>query len=238
MGSGPLVEHTGLLCIGDPHLASRVPGFRRDDYPEAILGKLAWCLSYARENNLLPAILGDFFHYPRDISNWLLVRILELLDGPVLGIAGNHDCKENELDMDDALAILWASGRLRLLERSGPWCGHMSGRAVVVGGSAWGQALPARFAPEQISRVEGPPLVIWLTHHDIRFPVYEEVGRLIPREIPGIDILVNGHIHCPSADIVTGTTTWINPGNIARIRRSDSAEIRTLAEEVYSDGSK
>ena len=29
----------GLLFIGDPHLASRVPGFRKDDYPRTILAK-------------------------------------------------------------------------------------------------------------------------------------------------------------------------------------------------------
>jgi hypothetical protein len=50
-------EWTGLLCIGDPHLASRVPGFRKDDYPRAILGKLTWAFNYAREHNLLPVIL-------------------------------------------------------------------------------------------------------------------------------------------------------------------------------------
>jgi hypothetical protein len=55
-------EYTGLLCIGDPHLASRVPGFRKDDYPRAILDKLTWTLRYAAEHRLLPAILGDLFH--------------------------------------------------------------------------------------------------------------------------------------------------------------------------------
>ncbi len=215
-------EYTGLLCIGDPHLASRVPGFRKDDYPRAILDKLTWALNYALEHRLLPAILGDLFHWPRDNANRMLVRLLELFEGTVLGIAGNHDCKENELAADDALSVLWAAGRLRLLERSGPWTGTMRGRTIIVGGTAWGQPLPTAFDPTEIAVDGAASLVVWLAHHDIKFPGYEEVGRFVPHEIPGVDILVNGHIHRPLADVVARTTTWLNPGNIARVRRSDA----------------
>jgi predicted phosphodiesterase len=215
-------QYAGLLCIGDPHLASRVPGFRKDEYPQVILDKLTWSLNYASEHRLLPVILGDLFHWPRDNANWMLVRLLELFEGTVLGIAGNHDCKENQLGADDALSVLWAAGRLRLLERSGPWSGRMEGRTVVVGGTAWGQPLPIGFDQRDINVDGTTPLVVWLAHHDIRFPGYEEVGRYVPREIPGVDILVNGHIHRPLADVVAGVTTWVNPGNIARVRRSDA----------------
>jgi DNA repair exonuclease SbcCD nuclease subunit len=214
-------EYSGLLCIGDPHLASRVPGFRKDDYPQAILKKLTWALNYASEHHLLPAILGDLFHWPRDNANWMLVRLLELFEGTVLGIAGNHDCKENELGTDDSLSVLSAAGRLRLLNCSDPWCGTMGGRTVVVGGTAWGQHLPTRFDSTDIGVHVSDALVIWLAHHDVRFPGYEEIGRFDPHEIPGVDIVVNGHIHRPLADVLAGTTTWVNPGNIARYRRND-----------------
>ena len=70
----PMPEQMGLLFIGDPHLASRPPGFRKDDYPATILEKLRWCLHYAEENNLRPIFLGDLFDFPRDNANWLLVR--------------------------------------------------------------------------------------------------------------------------------------------------------------------
>jgi DNA repair exonuclease SbcCD nuclease subunit len=219
-------EYTGLLCIGDPHLASRVPGFRKDDYPRTILDKLTWALDYAWEHRLLPAILGDLFHWPRDNANRLLVRLLELFEGTVLGIAGNHDCKENERGADDALSVLCAAGRLRLLERSGPWCGSVEGRTVVVGGTAWGQPLPTEFDTSDFAAGQTAPLVIWLVHHDVRFPGYPGFSRFDPHEIPGIDVVVNGHIHRPLADVVTGTTTWVNPGNIARIKRDDADRVR------------
>ena len=49
-----------------PHLASRIPGFPKDDYMEAIFKKLEYALNYAEEHNLLPVILGDLFNWPRD----------------------------------------------------------------------------------------------------------------------------------------------------------------------------
>src|SRR3954466_15620706 len=80
----PERSYDGVLCIGDPHLSSRVPGFRKDDYPRAILAKLRWAMTLAQRENLLPVLLGDLFHYPRDNANWLIVELLELFHGTVL----------------------------------------------------------------------------------------------------------------------------------------------------------
>jgi hypothetical protein len=102
--------YTGLLCIGDPHLASRAPGFRKDDYPRNVLAKLEWAMNYAESNALLPIILGDLFHYPRDNANWLIVQLLDLFKHPVLAVSGNHDCNENTLTEDDSLSVLSAAG--------------------------------------------------------------------------------------------------------------------------------
>jgi predicted phosphodiesterase len=207
-------SYSGLLCIGDPHLCGRVPGFRRDDYPHVILAKLRWALRYADEQSLLPCILGDLFHYPRDNANWLLVELMDLFDGRALTVAGNHDCGENTLNCDDTLSILLAAGKLRSLEI--PWRGRLGSAPAVVGGTHWGQKLPAEFTdPDQ------PRWVFWITHHDVRFPGYEEGGHFNCREIPGVDLVVNGHIHRHLPDVTAGRTLWCNPGNIARVNRSD-----------------
>jgi hypothetical protein len=169
----------------------------------------------------------------------LLVQLLELFQGTVLGITGNHDCKENELGSDDTLSVLWAASRLRLLERSGPWCGRMGGCTTVVGGTAWGQPLPQKFDVNVIAADQPAHLVIWLAHHDVRFPDYPKFSRFDPYEIPGVDVVVNGHIHRPLADVVVGTTTWINPGSIARIKRDDADRVRrprVLRINVRPDG--
>ena len=220
-------NYQGLLLIGDPHLEGRQPGFRKDDYPKVILEKLAWCLNYAREEKLLPIILGDLFDKPRDNPNWLIVKLLELLQGEVLGLYGNHDVHYNpELTPDDSLSLLVKAGCIRLLDAESPWCGVMNGRNVVVGGSSYRQPIPKNFDCTKYlpssSQSSTPPLVIWLTHHDILIPGYDE-GRIKPREIEGVDLLINGHIHRRLADIQVGRTIWMTPGNISRRSRSDAS---------------
>jgi DNA repair exonuclease SbcCD nuclease subunit len=215
------LPYAGILCIGDPHLSSRVPGFRKDDYPRVVLDKFRWSLDLARRERLLPIVLGDMFHWPRDNANWLSVELVRLLDGQrVLAVAGNHDCSENALVDDDTLSILTAAGRLTLLDRT-PWVGQMNGVPVAIGGTSWGRPIV-----DSVDRagMRDPRWVFWITHHDIAAPGSLTFGATIGcHEIPGIDLLVNGHIHHASPEVVCGQTTWCTPGNIARIKRGDAA---------------
>ena len=215
-------QYTGLLIIGDPHLESRTPGFRKDEYPQVILDKLAWCVRYAQAHRLLPTILGDLFDKPRDNPTWLLGRLIDMFaDVECVGIYGNHDCADPQLKDDDSLSLLVKSGRIRLLD-SAPWRGAMNGKPVVVGGSSYRCPIPELFVAGTTEGVL--PLVFWLTHHDIIVPGYEEQGRLQPRDIPGIDMVINGHIHRHLEDVRKGGTLWITPGNISRRSRSDATK--------------
>lgn len=231
--------YMGLLLIGDPHLEGRQPGFRKDDYPNVILEKLAWCLEYAGNNSLLPAILGDLFDKPRDNPNWLLGRLFDMLQAETLGLYGNHDVHYNpELTDNDSLSLLVKAGRLRMVSAETPWCGMINGRSVVVGGSSYRQEIPKRFECPQSAESSGRALVIWLTHHDILIPGYDE-GRIRPREIEGIDLLINGHIHRRLLDVAKGKTLWMTPGNISRRSRSDASREHVpsaLRIDVAADG--
>ena len=217
-------DYQGLLLIGDPHLEGRIPGFRKDDYPNVILEKLTWALDYAAENSLLPAILGDLFDKPRDNPNWLLVSLLGILQGrEVLGLYGNHDVHYNpELTEHDSLQLLVKAGVLRLVSaglavvRRHERTPRDRRRFVVSARHSRTLRLPAR------RRLDAPPLVVWLTHHDILIPGYDE-GRIRPVEINGIDLVVNGHIHRRLDPVSCGGTTWITPGNISRRSRNDAS---------------
>jgi len=213
--------YQGLLIIGDPHLEGRVPGFRKDDYPTVLLAKLEWCLDYAATHQLLPAILGDLFHMPRDNPTWMLAALMDILDREVVGIYGNHDTADPALNENDSLTLLERAGRLRLLTPDEPWRGVMGGRAVVVGGSSYRVAIPSSFDVEVDA--DPPPFVVWLTHHDIGVPGYDG-GRISPKELPGIDVVVNGHIHRSLDTVTTGCTRWITPGNISRRTRTEATE--------------
>jgi predicted phosphodiesterase len=208
-------EFNGLLFIGDPHLAASPPGFRIDDYCQTILGKLAFCLDLAAGHAYLPIILGDLFHLPRNNPNHLLVDVMELFR-PVKPwvLVGNHDKHEARLTRDVSLAVLQAAGVITLLAEAGPvgqirLCGHK----VLLGASPDWSPLPAA-----VDRL-GADFVVWVTHHDLKFPDYD-AGKVALREIPGIDLVVNGHIHTPKPPQPRGQTLWFNPGGISRVSRS------------------
>ena len=139
-------SYRGLLFIGDPHLEGRQPGFRKDDFPIVILNKLQWCLDYARQNRLLPALLGDVFDKPRDNPTWMLGRLMEMLSAQeVIGIYGNHDCAETQLTDDDSLSLLIKSGCFKLVSEEAPWFGEINERQVYVGGSSYRHRIPSPF---------------------------------------------------------------------------------------------
>lgn len=215
----PESNYNGLLFIVDPHLASRVPGFRKDNYPETILAKFCWSLDYARNEHLLPVLLGDLFHYPRDNDNRLLGEVIRLLgQQKVVGIYGNHDCRENELSDNDSFSVVLKARVIQLLERDHIWKGQIGGRTVILGGTSWGQRLPVSFPGEN---TEEDRLVFWATHHDVSVPGYEE-GYFTPYEMQGVDVVINGHIHRRLEDVQKGQTLWVTPGGITRIARSDA----------------
>ncbi len=231
-------NYNGILLIGDPHLEGRPPGFRKDDYPNVILQKLTWSLDYAAEHALLPAILGDLFDKPRDNPNWLLVSLLGVLQGRnVISLYGNHDVHYNpELTEHDSLQLLVQAGVLTLVSPDAPWRGTMNGRPVVVGGSSYRHEIPEAYR-DVAAETGSKPLVVWLTHHDILCPGYDE-GRIRPSEIDGIDLVVNGHIHRRLEPVIRGGTTWVTPGNISRRSRNDASRQHVpsvLRLDVHAD---
>jgi len=217
-------EYAGLLFIGDPHLAHRNPGARKDEYGRTILGKLRWSFDYAANESLLPCLLGDLFHWPRDNANWLVADFCELLvDREVLAIYGNHDIQENKVSENDSISVPIKAGLLRLVGEHTYWQGRVGGRPVIVGGTPYGAFTPGPFSPG----ISGETLVFWMTHHDIMFPDYA-AGRLEITELPGIHVVVNGHIHRRMDPIHRRRTCWLNPGNIARTNRGEGANVPSL----------
>ena len=99
----------------------------------------------------------------------------------------------------------------------------MGGRAVV-GGQARriGSGSPTGWLPTLAAGETRRPLAIWITHHDINIPGYDE-GWIKPHEIEGIDLLINGHIHRRLEGVQAGRTLWVTPGNISRRARSDAS---------------
>lgn len=208
-------EYSAILFIGDPHVCAYAPGYRLDDYARTVIEKLDFSLKTAAKRRCLPIILGDLFHVPRDNPNWLLVALIEMFQPHEPWVlVGNHDKHEARLTGDVSLAVLKAAGCIRLLDRQGPVDTVMvSGRRVLIGASPDWTGLPGEVAREDHD------FVVWVTHMDLRFPGYE-AGKTDLKEIGGVDLIVNGHIHLPKVPQRHGRTLWANPGSIARISRS------------------
>ncbi len=224
-------RYAGLLFIGDPHVAASPPGYRLDDYRQTILAKLAFCLELAGRADYLPIILGDLFHLPRNNPNHLLVDLMELFRPyrPWV-LVGNHDKHEARLTRDVSLAVLDAAGVIRLLAEPGPVALVRLGQLVVrIGASPDWTPLPTGWEDADAD------MVIWLTHHDLRFPDYEG-GRFALKELPGIALVVNGHLHTPKPPLRLGQTLWYNPGSISRLTRSPLTQTRQPAVSVWRPG--
>ncbi len=227
------VTSNGLFLVGDPHLADTPPGQRMPGYRDQVLDKLAACLDQAQEQGLTPVVLGDLFHWPRDNSNSLLVALMDLLRPwrPFV-LVGNHDKYQARLTRDVSLAVLDAAGVVRLLDEPGPQfvLSTPTGDALI-GASPDGAPIPKGFDRDENT----PDTVVWLTHHNLQFPEFLDRAHKL-RELPGIDLVVNGHIHRPQPTVVCGSTTWANPGNMVRLTFTRRSKERQPAAHAWRPG--
>ncbi len=231
MSSLERIAARGILVIPDAHVAATPPGHRLPGYREQVMAKLRACLDHAREHDLHPLFAGDLFHWPRENPNDLLVELIELFapQRPSV-LVGNHDKHLARFTPEVSLAVLAAAGAIRLLDAPGPafWLETPPG-PVLAGASP--DATPLPRAVDRDGAVE----TVWFTHHNIGFPDFRELA-LSPREIPGLDWLINGHIHRPQPQVRVGGTRWCNPGNITRLTFSARTKARVPAASVWLPG--
>ena len=229
----PRIKAEGLMIVCDPHVAATPPGHRLEGYREQVLAKLAACLEQARTLNLHTVIAGDLFHWPRENPNSLVVELIELFRPHQPSVlVGNHDKYLARFTRDVSLAGLDAAGAVRLMSEPGPaFLLETPAGQVLAGGSPDGS-----FLPRQVDR-DGALETIWFSHHNITFPDHEGLV-LEPREIPGLDWLVNGHIHRPQPMVAAGATRWCNPGNITRLTFSARTKARVPAASIWRPGAQ
>lgn len=225
----------GLLVISDPHLTATSPGHRLPGFLEQIMEKLRFGLEYAAEHGYIPVILGDLFHLPRDNPNHMLVELIELFRAyrPFV-LVGNHDKYQARYTGDVSMAVLDAAGVLRLMDTPGPRFVLVTDVGdVLVGASPDFSPIPKSIlnylTEEERERFTR---VVWCTHHNVGFPEFEG-NALKPYEIPGVDWVLNGHIHRPQPTLTRGTTRWANPGSLARMAFSHTAKKRVPSMFVW-----
>lgn len=116
----------GFLLIGDPHLDSKTPMSRRDNYREATLRKLDSLLKLAIDTAGVDMVVttGDVFHrsdvpIPISYLNELAEKLKQFRDNniEVRSIIGNHDIPHNNMNYfkNTPLNLLFQSGLIRPL---------------------------------------------------------------------------------------------------------------------------
>lgn len=205
----------GFLFGGDPHLASKRPGRRKDDYTAKALGKLEQAVRIANERDLLLVILGDLFHLATESSNALQVRLLRILRQAKYRpkcSGGNHDKEGTLLADTDALTLITEAGGLEVFDGETQLVGQFETSAGQV--SLWMTPYGAEI-PNTIEAAAGETVVL-VTHHDLAFQgAYPGAAPL--KQIAGCHMVVNGHMHKTTPSVPIGATVWHNPGNITRL---------------------
>lgn len=226
------VDANGFLFVADPHVAAVAPGQRTGDYPGQVLAKLETALAHAAADNLVPVFLGDLFHWPRDNPNGLLVRLIELFaPHRPLCLVGNHDKYLARFTPDCSLSVLGAAGAVRIVSEPGPslFLRDPKGRTCLL------FAVPdgCRF-PRSVARQDADTVIL-ISHHDVAFPDFQ-AGKRTPREIEGVDMVVNGHIHRPQPSVTAGGTSWHNPGNVTRLTFTQHTKTRVPVYATWRPG--
>jgi predicted phosphodiesterase len=219
----PVIEATGLVLIGDPHLTSNRPARRLDrDFRATVIGNLEQAIDIANELDAQAVCLGDLTDDPDEKDQWLianLFRVLRKAKYPVIHVLGNsHDKRHNHLTDDTALGIVRMAGVINVVEQSGPVAilklGHDRQYTVRLGATPHGIEVPKTVTGMFNGEPEG--YTIWITHHDWAFEATYP-GAMALHEIAGVDLMVNGHIHGTKKPVTLGRMTAFNPGNIIRL---------------------
>jgi DNA repair exonuclease SbcCD nuclease subunit len=212
--------YSGILFVGDPHIWSKKPGKRIDlDFTATVLDKINQAVDISIKENLYLIILGDLFHVDNENNIEMLtklVRILKKLPEPCASVEGNHEKSQLNLSDDVAMTLLRESGVVYTLEKNGIEIQMTIGdKSVVIGSTPYGSKIPEEVTvPSKFA--DQNPFIIWLTHENLDFG--ESYPGVIPiKEIQGVSMLVNGHIHKTKKPKKVGGMVAHNPGNITRL---------------------
>ena len=204
-------EFAGLLMIGDPHVSSRRPGRRKDDYLSSVLDKLAACAERANRESLQAVVTGDLLHRNNDNDLGMLsrlVRTLQLFEHPPFVVEGNHDKADARVGDADTLGLLTLTGCVRLVSEPGPFYrGQVGGHDVELFAAPYGSPLPNRLE-------SSAEFALLVSHHDLAIGGQTYPGCTPLHEVVGCVLWVNGHMHKTYPSVPMGGTMVWNPGNI------------------------
>ena len=221
-----MTTYNSIQIIGDPHLNSQKIGYRKKTYPIEALTKLEVCAAQSHENNSYSICLGDFFHRFGENNIAYLSKIFKVLKKfkyPLIVLEGNHDREHFSLQEGDTLELLQAADLIIIRGDGYQEKITVKNRSVQLTYISNGMEIPSN-----IDKDMDVDFSIMITHHDLAIgSAYP--GALPLKEISGVDLVINGHMHNTFPKKQIGLTAYQNPGNIEPISR----DLRNFVPKVW-----
>jgi len=230
----------------DLHLRGQTPSSRKDDYPQAILDKLGFCLRHASKKDFA-LFGGDFCHSYKLTSDSIKEKAISLFDEflnvPMFYTWGQHDMfgKEYETRQDSTKAFIFRQA-LRHKEKSITEIPIDKDLTFDCGGIKIGLiACPSGIEcikwSKRISRRRDPKvdIRIALVHHLLTSEVNNhflldikefETGT---KDNRGFDAVLCGDLHTGFSPFRNDAgTLFLNPGALARTAKTNSDIARPI----------
>ena len=198
-----------LITSSDEHLADQAPGFRKDDYRNAILTKLEWQGELARRMKADAVVRGgDFFHVKA--ANKTTMATMALASGlhrkfpcPTFALPGNHDMSNNDPDSisRQPLGVMFRSEVFRELRDETFTSGSLKARVVGVG---YVTDLDDEGLRDRVRKKDGDVFTIAVVHALATFAPQERIQAFFGEKLfdyrdlvfPGCpDVYVFAHYH-------------------------------------------
>ncbi len=230
---------TRFLVINDIHASDRPPLGRTENYSDEILAKLVEALQIAQKQQCDFIVLtGDIFHRFRGppIPYGLVAEILAIFHRsgiPKYAIAGNHDLSMSGIKsvFDMPFGLLALAGAFIWLNKPTV----VDDMALLIPRN-WGPSLDKLPSAVGLNKKEkeligdGDAQYAIMVAHASILPPGE--SRPYPHHIvtdlklPGIDLVLSGHIHEDLGIHELRDVTFANVGSLARVSRTKEARER------------
>lgn len=213
-----------ILFLTDTHIRANSPKSRKDDFYQAILGKLKWVGEYASSNNIDIIIHGgDWLNRP-DISYSALKHIYSILNDwkvPIYTVLGNHDIYGYNPETFDrtALSLLVTLGVIKRLSKEPVIIDNVSLTGV---DSHYRLDKNNDISDYVDVKGDDDKIKINVVHGFLARKDWPMVDCTLIQDIlhTKADITLTGHEHGGYSIYSYGSKTFINPGSLARVSAS------------------
>ncbi len=214
----------------DEHVADLAPGFRKDDYRAAILGKLAWQGELARKVGAAAVLRGgDLFHVKAankttHATVQMVADVHSRFPCPEYVLAGNHDMSNNDPESvlrQQPLGVLIRTGLMKELRDESFEDGSLSVRVV---GVEYTTDLALGGLMERVKKIDDRPTIAVV--HALAAMAPEERTQSFFNEhifdyrdlvFPGCpDVYVFGHYHKDQGVVDHLGVKFVNLGAVSR----------------------